>query len=61
MGVQRSPLWALGGDSLVLVVALIAVGVSHESVTGRQPNMPPIGSGLKRLSRGAGSTAEMPA
>jgi len=39
---QRSPLWALGGNLVILVVALIAASSSRLRVTGRQLNLPSI-------------------
>ena len=39
---QRSPLWALSGNVVILVVALIAASSSRLRVTGRQVNLPTI-------------------
>jgi len=39
---QRSPLWALSGNVVILVVALIAASSSRLRVTGRQANLPTI-------------------
>lgn len=47
-GQERSPLWALSGNALVLVVSLLVAGLSREQITGRQPNMPRATHGLER-------------
>jgi len=39
-GQQRSPVWALGGNAVVLLVSLACAGLSRQEVTGRQPNLP---------------------
>lgn len=39
---QQSPLWALSGNLVILVVALIAASSSHRRVTGRQVNLPTV-------------------
>jgi NADH-quinone oxidoreductase subunit H len=41
-GRQRSPLWALGGNLAILVVALLTASSSRWRVTGRQVNLPSI-------------------
>ena len=41
---QQSPLWALSGNLVILVVALITASSSHWRVTGRQVNLPTIAS-----------------
>ena len=54
----RSPLWALGGNLVILVVAWLAASSSRLRVTGRQINLPSIASasGTARRRR-----VEMPA
>ncbi|MGB2984880.1 MAG: NADH-quinone oxidoreductase subunit NuoH [Phycisphaerae bacterium] len=44
-GHQRSPLSALSGNLMILVIALIAAGASRTEVTGRQTNMPSVANG----------------
>jgi NADH-quinone oxidoreductase subunit H len=39
-GVERSPVWALGGNAVVLAGLLTLTGRSKKPVTGRQENMP---------------------
>ena len=41
---QQSPLWALGGNVIILVVALVTASSSPWRVTGRQVNLPTIAS-----------------
>ncbi len=41
-GHQQSPLWALSGNAVILVIALAAAGLSRSEITGRQANMPSI-------------------
>jgi NADH-quinone oxidoreductase subunit H len=48
-GHHRSPLWALSGNALILLVALVAAGTSRKPITGRQAN-------LLRFDRDASST-----
>jgi NADH-quinone oxidoreductase subunit H len=44
-GHQQSPLWALSGNALILIVTLAAAGASRTEVTGRQANLPAISPG----------------
>ncbi len=44
-GVQRSPLWTLWGNVLILAAALAWVARARTPVTGRQDNLPPVGAG----------------
>lgn len=39
-GHHRSPLWALGGNAVILVVTLLVAGASKSVVWGRQTNLP---------------------
>lgn len=41
-GHHRSPVWALSGNAVILVVALVAVGASRKTITGRQANLAPL-------------------
>ncbi len=43
-GRQQSPLWALSGNAVILLLMLIAGAASRAKVTGRQANLPPIGA-----------------
>ncbi len=40
-GHQQSPLWALAGNLVILLITLAAAGASRTEVTGRQANLPP--------------------
>jgi len=58
IGEHRAPLWTLGGNAVVLAVALVVAGTSREAVTGRQPNMPRIDLALRGPLRVSRTTAE---
>jgi len=42
LGRQQSPVWALSGNALILVLMLIMGGTARTPITGRQANLPPI-------------------
>ncbi len=44
-GLHRSPIWALSGNAVILVVMLMVAGRATTRVTGRQANLPPIAMG----------------
>jgi NADH-quinone oxidoreductase subunit H len=48
LGEHRSPPWALGGNAIVLVGALILAGLSKSEITGRTANMPRVEAGRRR-------------
>jgi NADH-quinone oxidoreductase subunit H len=52
-GQHRNPLWALGGNAVILVVTLVMAGHSKTAVTGRQANLPPIAEAGGSVSAGA--------
>ncbi len=41
-GLHRSPVWALSGNAVIVVVMLVSAGTVGKEVTGRQPNLPRI-------------------
>lgn len=49
---QRSPIWALSGNFLILVVALLTASSSRLRVTGRQFNLPSITPTTDSVRRG---------
>ncbi len=42
VGAERSPLWALSGNVLIVVVMLVVSGAAQAETTGRQANLPAI-------------------
>ena len=42
VGAERSPLWALSGNVLIVVVMLVVSGAARAETTGRQANLPAI-------------------
>ncbi len=44
-GQHRSPVWALSGNAVILIVTLAAAGLSQKEVTGRQANLPAMAAG----------------
>lgn len=52
LGEQRSPLWALGGNAVVLAGALIFAALSGQEVTGRTANLPRVGMAPQREAAG---------
>jgi len=44
VGLHRSPLWALGGNAVILASVVAVASRSGGRVTGRQVNLPPIGA-----------------
>jgi hypothetical protein len=42
LGHHRSPLWALSGNGMILVIVILIAAAERTEITGRQPNLPPV-------------------
>lgn len=49
LGKHRDPVWALGGNAVVLLIVLVVASMKRTTITGRQRNMSPIGASLNQL------------
>lgn len=49
-GKHRDPVWALGGNVAILLIAYVVASMKRTTISGRQLNMPAPRSGLTRLS-----------
>ena len=49
VGAERSPLWALSGNVLIVVVMLVVSGAAKAEATGRQANLPAVTTGPRPM------------
>ena len=49
VGAERSPLWALSGNVLIVVVMLVVAGAAKTEATGRQANLPAVTTGPRPM------------